>query len=189
MYAACGYVVSWGLSGAAVQSADDLPARTSGMLALRSFAVLAALSCVLAVTQPPGDNQQRERQVQAELAELATIVSNHRGQSIGVGSGGDKSYFGTAFRAELPATNGLVLAPGAIMDMQQGGLELPSATLDAMASGATAIWLIPKGDEPFSMKSWYSDQDLFGPELRRVFHEHYEKAETTEHFDVWIHRR
>ena len=69
--------------------------------------------------------------------------------------------------------------------MQESGLALPKATLDAFREGAVKLWLVPAGDAPFTMRNYYGKQDLFGPELRRIFAEHYRKIERTPYFDVW----
>ena len=78
------------------------------------------------------------------------------------------------------------LDAAALMDMQRSGLPLPPATLDSIARCATPTWLIPAGQEPFRLESFYpGGGDLFGPELRALFLARYERIEILRFYDVW----
>jgi hypothetical protein len=81
--------------------------------------------------------------------------------------------------------SGFVLDAAAMMDMRLSGLAIPPATLDAFRQGVVRLWLIPKGNEAFSLRDGYQRQDLFGQELRQVFNEHYKKIDEATCFEVW----
>ena len=78
------------------------------------------------------------------------------------------------------------LDAAALMDMRRSGLPLPPATLDSIARCATPTWLIPTGQKPFRLESFYpGGGDLFGPELRALFLARYERVETLGSYEVW----
>jgi hypothetical protein len=119
------------------------------------------------------------------MDDTRNVALKFHGQTIAMGCGSNSTYEMTFARTELPLTGEFVLDTGALMDMQQSGLALPQATLDAFANGAVKIWLVPKDNVPFSFRSFYSNQDLFGEDLRRVFNEHYKKIAQSAYFDIW----
>jgi hypothetical protein len=119
------------------------------------------------------------------MDDTRNVALKFHGQTIAMGYGGDSTYGMTFARTELPVIGEFVLDPGALMDMQQAGLALPQATLNAFRKGTVKIWLVPKGDAPFSMGNYYGEQDLFGEDLRRVFKEHYKRIDQSAYFDIW----
>lgn len=89
------------------------------------------------------------------------------------------------------ARNPLTIDQAAIDDMNLSRLEIPAATLDYLKSCQTDIWLIPRGENPFTVPSFYSDWDsgkikhTFNENFRETFLGHYKAQSSTEHFDLW----
>ncbi|MGD0322400.1 MAG: glycosyltransferase family 39 protein [Terriglobia bacterium] len=94
------------------------------------------------------------------------------------------SYPLTFNRTELVFRNQpyLVDAP-ALMDMQEGGLPMPAATLEALRSGRRSLWLIPRGEVPFK------DVNAFPASFRQAFIENYVRRGQSSYFDLWFHRK
>jgi hypothetical protein len=121
------------------------------------------------------------------LADIEEVCSKFPDSTIAMGCGGNATFRSTFYRA-VPVFKGhpYLADPIALMAMKKVGLDVPPRTLDALASGETAIWLIPAGDDPFSMQSQFKGQaEVYNPAFRRVFREKYDKVGRTKLFDVW----
>ncbi|MBI3288273.1 MAG: hypothetical protein HYZ74_02005, partial [Elusimicrobia bacterium] len=153
------------------------------LAALAPFAVIALMGSLLGVAALPLrlSLQDKDRMIRDDVR---AIARKYRGASIGMGCGARATYAWTFFRTEIQEGD-FILDTAALMDMQQGGIELPLATEESLRSGKTKFWLIPKGDAPFSIDNWYHRRDLFGPRFRKAFLDHYRKIESTAYFDVW----
>jgi hypothetical protein len=47
-------------------------------------------------------------------------------------------------------------------------------------------WLLPRGEEPFAVKSYFYDNSpVFDAEFRDAFAAHYRPVRDSEHFTVW----
>ena len=76
------------------------------------------------------------------------------------------------------------------MDMKKAGLDISQATCDALIGPDYELWLVPKNDIPFSMRTLYPPYDeLFGPDFRSCFLAHYTKKGQSRFFDVWLANR
>jgi hypothetical protein len=148
------------------------------------FAAVALLGGVLAILHLPGQLRHAAKLVPVR-DDVKLLGTRYIGDSVAMGCGDNDGYRQTFFRTELPLGAPLIVDPVALMDLQQAGLPLPAATLDALRTGAIKRWLIPRDQEPFTMKNFYAEQDLFGPQWRDIFREHYRKTESTAYFDVW----
>ena len=98
----------------------------------------------------------------------------------------------TYFRPVLVfAGNPLTLDAPALTDMELGKLAVPQSTIAYLQSCQTQIWLIPKGEHPFTLPSLYDDadsfprRDIFGDRLRAAFLARYQKRESSAYFDLW----
>ncbi len=146
------------------------------------------------------DLYRLERTYEAQMSELSyemkRLIQKYPDKTISMGYGDDSHYKLTFCRPLLTFLgNRYTLDAAALMDMQQSGASIPEKTLAWLRSGNTGIWLIPTGNRPFSMNSYYGwgetpsrDLPLFDASFRRLFLEHYEKREATKHFDVWVYR-
>ena len=87
--------------------------------------------------------------------EVRAILSANPGSRVEMGYGATvdwRSYF----RPELVfATNHLLVDEVALSDMTMDGIPLPSTTVVSLEACAT-VWLIPRGEEPFSLPSTFA---------------------------------
>jgi len=139
---------------------------------------------------------QSRSQASAVVSDLEAVMKNHPGKNIEMGYGGwNAKYKLTYLRPALVfAGNPFTIDAVALGDMQLSGVvAIPDSTLEYLQQCRTQIWLIPKGDAPFSMINVYSLMDshlfperpVFSDEFRRIFFQQYRKQPPTKYFDVW----
>jgi hypothetical protein len=129
----------------------------------------------------------------AAMADIASILRRYPFERIEMGYGAANHQSASLRLALVVASDHLSLDEAALSDMQLAGMRLPPATIDAMASCATPIWLIPKDEPPFSLPNIYGvfhpkvapSRPLFDAEFREAFFRNYRRHESTEYFDVW----
>jgi hypothetical protein len=128
---------------------------------------------------------------QETLADISAIIVNYPDNNIYMGYGDGSTYVSTFYRNHLAyAGNPYLLDASAMMDFQFSGLEIPAATTDKMLADGAAVWLIPAGQEPFSIVNWYYRQQnglLFNASFRQAFGDNFIKVESTPSFDVYTH--
>ena len=120
-------------------------------------------------------------------AELRAIAREFDGSTVEMGYGGDfETYRKTFYRPILVfAGNGYTLEAMTVMENRETGIPIPRHIVERVGSCAVDYWLIPRGEEPFRMGSYYGGGDLFGEAFRRAFRSAYEKRSSRTHFDVW----
>ncbi len=124
----------------------------------------------------------------AAIAEIREIESRYPNKTIAMGFSLEK-YSSTFYRVNLVFDhNPYPVDAAALMDMEESGLHLPPATLEALLAGSTQLWLFPASQEPFSLLNFYSSRQLFSPEFQRIFFENYQKREHGKVFDIWEYR-
>ncbi|MGC2662437.1 MAG: hypothetical protein WA324_31105 [Bryobacteraceae bacterium] len=136
----------------------------------------------------------------ALLKDVDGIMRTHPQDRIGMGYGETSlvppmpAYASTYVRPALVmAGNPLTFDAAALCDMQLSGVEMPQADTNYMGSCGTTIWLIPKGEPPFSQVNLYSlygprvmpQRNLFNAAFRQAFFDHYHKAGSSRFFDIW----
>ncbi|MCU0550206.1 MAG: hypothetical protein MUC48_12725 [Leptolyngbya sp. Prado105] len=122
------------------------------------------------------------------IADLDRFIAAHPNRTIGIGYGA-VSYQLSSYRPQLVfAGNPYLLDSASLMEMQASGLDnTPEKTMNALRTCQTQIWLIPKGNPPFQVYSYYPPlQKLFSDRFRKSFAANYEKQETTEFYDAWF---
>ncbi len=77
----------------------------------------------------------------------------------------------------------------ALMDRELAGELIPEETVNYIAEGKIDIFLIPKGEAPFSMVSFYGERNLFSERFRRNFINNYVLVDQTNYFDVWHYKK
>lgn len=130
------------------------------------------------------------RRARQEVTEVESILRQHPGESIAMGYGGEATY-PLSHLGVLLAFHGIQprLVAAALMDFRAAGEPVLSAsTYDDLAHCNPRIWLIPHGDEPFSLHSFYDHRLLFPQEFRQSFAAHYGPEENEGYFDLWICR-
>lgn len=125
-------------------------------------------------------------------AEIEHVSARYPDRSIYMGYGDGSRYTWTFVRDEL-AYRGhpYLIDAAAMMDFQLSGVDVPDATVERMVGDVGAVWLIPAGQEPFTIVNWYyraTGGKLFSDEFRQAFSDHYRKVAGTEHYDVYLAR-
>jgi hypothetical protein len=126
------------------------------------------------------------------LADVTAISESYPASNIYMGYGDGSKYTRTFYRDQL-AYNGnpYLIDASAMMDFQFSGLEIPAATTDKMLADSAAVWLIPAGQEPFTIVNWYYRKTnglLFDGRFRQAFDANFEKVASTPSFDVYAHK-
>jgi hypothetical protein len=127
---------------------------------------------------------------QERIEELHYIQEKYQGISMAIGYGEERSY---RFYDELIPIlvfdgNPYLLDVSALNDMTVVGSPIPETTISSLAKGSTRIWLLPKGDIPFSLMDGYSGgTPLFSEPFRQMFFADYTIIEKTKHFDIWYY--
>lgn len=122
-------------------------------------------------------------------AEVQRISSKYQPKTIIIGLGEGNTY---QFYCQLNPLlvfrgNPYMLDGCALSDMKASGLSIPAPTTESIKNGVTKVWLIPRGEKPFSMGSWYNGAPIFDDTFRREFYANYHLAESADYFDVWIY--
>ncbi|MBI5163751.1 MAG: glycosyltransferase family 39 protein [Magnetospirillum sp.] len=125
--------------------------------------------------------------------EIAAIMADNAGKSIQMGVGGVTvgdpltfryyNYRSLLFLAGNPYT----LDTGTVMEQTKLGIALPAEVIRRIATCHTELWLVPKGEEPFSLFGYYF-QYVYPPEFRRTFAATHAKVDSRRYFDVWACR-
>ena len=73
-----------------------------------------------------------------------------------------------------------------LMELHASGIKPPN-NLDSLVEVCDAnIWLIPKGESPFGITSYYDGNIMvYSDNFRRNFASNYDKSASTENFDIW----
>jgi hypothetical protein len=123
----------------------------------------------------------------AIIRDLNTILARYPQQTIQMGYGENENYKFTFYRFILVFNDNPYLFDAmAIMDFQFAHYPFSDRTLGYLSSCQTDIWLIPKGDAPFSQPNYYpTDTLLFSPEFRQRFQDTYQREDRSHFFDIW----
>ena len=123
------------------------------------------------------------------LSEIDAIEKLFPGGRLAVGYGGDGSYTDTNLKATLVLKgNPYLIDSAALMEMNLSRLKIPETTHAAIRKGMIDVWLIPAGDDPFSLHTFYSSKaPIFEPSFRKGFLDHYSICHRTKHLDVWCY--
>lgn len=117
------------------------------------------------------------------------IRNKYYNDSIMMGYGNSDTY--TQFNPFIPlfafVGNPYLVDACALMDMQFSGLAIPETTIKNLKEGKIHIWLIPKGNTPFSLLNWYNGKPLFDKNFQQTFLTNYKLVEHTHYFDVWYY--
>ena len=123
-------------------------------------------------------------------ADLDAIIAKYPQQNIYMGYGGNQKYLHTSFRTKLVFSGyPYLLDLPAVEDFEFSGIGIPQSTIDRMLSDKTAVWLIPVGEKPFSIVSWYRRKDrtpLFNENFRDAFSKNFMKHESSHFFDIYL---
>lgn len=174
------YIVAWQAAGFSRAAEIDPAVPLASIAFLVTAAVVALAQQALVLTT------MNERRALREIDDIEQFASTHEGV-IEMGYGRTE-----ALTLERPVlvfrNNSYLLDQPAVREHQLEGLEIPPATLDAIAHCRVRYWLIPKGEPPFSGRNPYAAvflRPLFSDEFRRVFTATHTTVGSTAYYDVW----
>lgn len=111
------------------------------------------------------------------------------GQAGGPGAGGQ---YRLTFLSPLLVFGGMPigLQPPALMEQKSAGKPTPSVrSIGQTPEGKPVMWMVPKGDEPFALKTWYPPFDnLYDEQFRQDFLSLFGVSAQTSHFDLYTAR-
>jgi hypothetical protein len=126
----------------------------------------------------------------AIVDDLSAIMENYPDRNIYMGYGDGSTYPTTFVRHYLVyADNPYLVDAPALTDFQFSGVGIPESTIAALLADTRAVWLIPAGQEPFTMVNWYfrySGGQLFDESFQQAFTQHFRRQATTEYFDLYV---
>lgn len=134
-------------------------------------------------------------------ADLDAILAQHGQDSVVLmGAGNDQDYIYTFFRSRLVFA-GMPdgVEPGPMMEFVAAGKHLEnlaklSANLDQAYPRKKILWLVPKGNQPFSMTTLYAEvmrgnytnkAPLFDAAFQRDFQKQFHRVESTKYYDLY----
>lgn len=155
--------------------------------------IVAFATIVLAIGVPVQKRYYRAlhwQEVSRIGAEIRTVMAAYPGRTIEMGVGGNvASYHRTFYKTILVlAGNPYTLDAAVIIEWSKLGIPLADATLALIRGCSTDLWLIPKGERPFTMVGYYGNR-IFEPAFVDAFHGSYAKAKSLEFFDLWACKR
>ena len=145
-------------------------------------------ACLVALAQQASfASTMAQRDRVDETADLRAFVDSHPGLVVELGYAGDDRL--TFARPELVfRTGAYTIDAPAVQEHQLSGIAIPAATLDAVRSCRTDVWLIPRGAAPFEGLNRYSQMalaPLFSDAFRSAFREAYVLDGATRYYDIW----
>jgi hypothetical protein len=124
--------------------------------------------------------------------EIRGALKKYSGKSIQMGYGQDvaKTYGLTNPRPLLAfAGNPTTVTGPSAMEMRYQGEPVSGALLEHIQGCKTDLWLIPKGERPFTMNNYFKNEPAFWPEFQEAFNVAYERQASLKYFDVWACKR
>jgi len=158
----------------------------------RGFLVVAFVGVVLMAFQNERRFLKKLDWAEARVvtAEIEQILADHADKRIQMGVGGAVGTDNLSFRfyvwRNMPVYRGhpYTLDTGTVMEMTKLGVPLPAETLRRLETCHTQLWLVPKGEEPFSLWGYYF-QHAYSDQFRETFAAHHVKVESRDTFDLW----
>ena len=123
----------------------------------------------------------------AAAAEVEGILKRHPGVPVEMGYGDSltRGYEITYLKPILAfAGNPVTIDGWSDMEANHTGLPMGRGKRDRLRACKTRIWLVPKGQAPFKLKSYYGGR-IYGREFRQAFLANHDPGEQLEFFDLW----
>lgn len=173
----------------AEMSSPTLPITPTSLMI--GFAVYALL--MMATKDFRAMERMEEYPSAQTVAEIRSVLDANPNAAIGMGTAGNGTYQATWFRTVvILAGEPYLLDPDTLMDMNFSHAPLPPATVAAVGGGVYDLWLIPKGETPFSMTSYFENSPpVFAQPIQDAFFANYVRDESRSDlkiFDVWKRR-
>jgi hypothetical protein len=122
-------------------------------------------------------------------AEALALAQESRSGPVQVGYGDNRQSY------ELSQLNRAVLALNSysalidaqiLMELRQIGIDGSARWIPLLTECRVRRWLLPKGETPFGLTSYfYDDGALFSEQFRDAFFDHYRVVQSTSNLDVW----
>ena len=151
------------------------------------FGVLTAILLVTSIpTQKRFFRALHWQEVEAVQSEIRAIMAAYPDRTIEMGVGQDvRTYPRTFYRTLLVMAGHPYTIDGPAMELNKWKVPL-SEDLLAMVRGCnTDIWLIPKGESPFTMIGYYG-APMLDPSFAAAFLDSYALAKSFKFFDAWV---
>ncbi|HUH86140.1 MAG TPA: glycosyltransferase family 87 protein, partial [Stellaceae bacterium] len=71
------------------------------------------------------------------------------------------------------------------MELRYIGVDGSARWIPDLVSCRLGHWLLPKGEQPFAVPSYYDNKPVFSADFRHAFLENYRRTESSGYFDVW----
>lgn len=151
-----------------------------------AIAFTAAAIVAATLEQATFFSTMNERRARDEAGDVERFARAHAG-AIEMGYGTSEAaslirpllvFRGSTYLIDQPA----------VREFQLEDLEMPVATLDAIAACRIKYWLIPKGEAPFSGRNGYAAaflRPLYPDAFRARFLATYTTSTSTDYYDVW----
>jgi len=165
-------------------------AKTQSAFAGRAAGIFALLVAVLMIISVPVQKRYFRAlhwdRAAAIAVDFKAIDAKYPGLAIQTGLGDSINGYNNMFqKSELVfAGNPYTVDFGVMIETSYLGIPLPDAVIEDLDRCVTDIWLIPRGENPFTMIGYYGNTVL--PEaFRQAFHRHYTRIDTSAFFDIW----
>lgn len=117
------------------------------------------------------------------------VMSRYPELSVAMACGGENKAFLSTWPRPLLAfrDNPVLLDPVSVMDSSLSGRELSPSTYEAITDGRIALWLVPRGQEPFRKVNWYAPHlPIFPDDFVKHFEQCYSPRAQSRYFDLWF---
>jgi hypothetical protein len=124
----------------------------------------------------------------ALAAEALELTHRQSATTVQMGYGDTpRSYLTSQSTKTALALNGYPAAIDAqvTMELRYIGIDGSARWIPDLARCRFALWLLPKDEQPFAVRSYYDNQPVFSADFRRAFLENYVRTESSDHFDIW----
>jgi hypothetical protein len=129
----------------------------------------------------------------SQASELRAVVEAHRNSPVIMGAGGE--VYGEGYRATFVrpilafASQPYSIDPVAIMDLRKAGrADEVCASLRMLGDDPRVLVIIPHGEEPFAMGSYYGAAPCFPESFRTDFSKNFQRIAEGRWFDTWGRR-
>ncbi|OHC76395.1 MAG: hypothetical protein A3G18_03695 [Rhodospirillales bacterium RIFCSPLOWO2_12_FULL_58_28] len=161
---------------------DDAPRLQMGILAL-----IPILFLVISLPVQRRLIRNIDRIAQEKTAkEIHEAAEKFKDEAIEIGYGESlENYRFSYFKPILLfAGNPITVSAKDVMEYNAAGFDYTDRFVAELEACKTRNWLIPKGEAPFRLQSYYGVHGLFG-RAADVFTERYEKTDALSYYDLW----
>ena len=122
-------------------------------------------------------------------AEALTLARHSTVQPVQIGYGDNlHSYLLSQLSRTVLSLNSYpaVIDAHILMELREAGIDGSARWVRDLAECRIRRWLLPRGEQPFAVNSFYYDnKPLFDERFRHTFVEHYKLTKRAKFFDLW----